>query len=53
VTPGSGTSFTVKAIGAGSTTITIKDSLGNPAHITVGVTTTGGGINLKRKPPAR
>jgi hypothetical protein len=46
VTPGSGTSFTITAIAAGTATIDFTDSYGNVAPLTVSVTITGGVISL-------
>jgi hypothetical protein len=46
VTPGSGISFTVTAITAGTATIDFTDSFGNVAQLTVSVTVTGGVISF-------
>jgi hypothetical protein len=46
VSPASGTSFTVTAIGAGRATVSFTDSYGNVAQLTVTVTITGGVVSL-------
>jgi len=46
VSPASGTSFTVTAIGAGTATVSFTDSYGNVAQLTVTVTITGGVVSL-------
>lgn len=48
VSPASGTSFTLTAIAAGTATVTFTDSYGNPAQLTVTVTTSGGVISITR-----
>ena len=46
VSPASGTSFTVTAIGAGTATVSFVDASGNVAQLTVTVTITGGVVSL-------